>query len=98
MATLFFAVWDNANQTLLGKPLQEDSVAIGGGSLQSAVIAGSKKEIRRVRLFADTDCFVTWGDNLTALQDGTEGRPFGAENPEVVGIEAGQTISVIERV
>lgn len=98
MATLFFAVWDNANQTLLGEPLQEDTVAVGAGSLQSAAISGTRKEIRRVRLFTDADCFVTWGDNPTALQDGTAGMPLGAENPEVVGIEAGQLIAVIERV
>lgn len=98
MATLFITVWDNASQTLLGQPIQRATVSIGAGSLSSAAISGSKSEIRRVRLFADADCFVTWGSNPTAAGDGSNDMPLGAENPEVVGIEAGDVIAVIQRV
>ena len=96
MATLFISVWDNASQTLLGQPLQETSVAIGAASAQSDAITGSNKETRLVRVFADADCYVTWGSDPTASS--ADGRPMGAENPEVFGIVAGEKIAVIERV
>ena len=99
MATLFIGVWGDASQTLIGQPIQEMTVAIGAGSLQSAALTqGNNKAQRRVRIMADTDCFVTWGEDPTALGDGTQGRPMGAENPEVFGIETGWRIAVIERV
>ena len=99
MATLFIGVWGDASQTLIGQPIQEMTVAIGAGSLQSGILTqGNNKVQRRVRIMADTDCFVTWGVDPTALNDGTQGRPMGAENPEVFGIESGWKIAVIERV
>jgi hypothetical protein len=98
MATLFITVWDNASNTLLGDPIQYATVTVGAGSLQSDVISGSRSEIRKVRLFTDTDCFVAWGDDPTAPGDGSGDMPLGAENPEVVGIKAGQKIAVIQRV
>lgn len=98
MAKLYFGVWDNANEVLFGEPIQEGAIDIGSGSLKSPVISGDRKEMRRVRLLADTDCFVTWGVDPTALDDGTAGRPLGADNPEIVGIAAGKFIAVIERV
>lgn len=98
MATLFIAVWGDATQTLVGDPVQEMTVAVGAGSLQSDVIVpGDKKAWRRVRLFTDIDCFVTWGEDPTATNDGLSGRPMGAENPEVFTIESGKKIAVIER-
>ena len=98
MATLFISVFADATQTLLGVPVQEMTVAVGAGSLQSGVLtAGNNNVMRRVRLFTDTDCFVTWGADPTAVGDGSAGMPMGAENPEVVGIETGQKIAVIER-
>ena len=98
MATLFLTVFRDADRVLLDEPIQETTVTIAGASAQSAAISGSNKEIRSVRLFADADCFVKWGDNPTALADGTAGMPIGAENPEVVGVKAGQLVAVIERV
>ena len=98
MATLFISVFGDATQTLVGEPVQEMTVAVGVGSLQSSVLtAGNNKVWRRVRLFTDTDCFVTWGSDPTALADGTAGRPMGAENPEVFTIESGSKIAVIAR-
>ena len=99
MATLFIGVWGDASQTLIGQPVEELTITITGTSAQSAALSsGNNVAMRRVRLFADTDCFVTWGADPTALGSGLGGRPLGAENPEVFGIESGQKIAVIERV
>ena len=99
MATLFIGVWGDASQTLIGEPVEEIAVTITGTSAQSdALSQGNNKVMRRVRLYADADCFVTWGADPTALTDGTAGRPLGADNPWTVGIESGQKIAVIERV
>lgn len=97
MATLFYCVWEAAENVALGAPLQEGVVTVGAGSLQSAVIVGSGKKRRRVRLFTDTNCFVTWSEDPTAVNDGTDGRPMGSENPEFWDIQSGHKIAVIER-
>lgn len=99
MAKLFIGVWGGAGLALVGEPLQEIAVTISGTSAQSAaaIDGPSKPTQRQVRLMTDTDCFVTWGANPTALQDGTAGRPLGAENPEVFTIDSGSLIAVIER-
>ena len=100
MATLFIGVWGDATVTLHGKPIQEMAVTITGTSAQSAVItgpSGSRSVRRAFRVYTDTDCFVHWGSNPTALNDGTAGRPLGADNPEVWEIESGEKIAVIER-
>ena len=97
MATLFFRVWESAAEVALGDPIQEDVITIGSGSLQSAAIIGSGRKRRRVRLFADANCFVTWNADPTAKNDGTDGMPMASENPEYHDIEAGHIIAVIER-
>jgi hypothetical protein len=100
MADLYYAVWDTAAEVANGPVKAEGKVAIGGTSTQSAAVvdpAGGNRS-RRVRLFADGPCFVTWGENPTAVSDGTDGRPVGAENPEYVEILANHLIAVIERV
>ena len=98
MATLFISVFADANTTTLDKPIQEMVVTVGAGSLKSSAITGTGKFVRRVRLFTDTDCFVAWGSDPTAVGDGTAGMPLGAENPEFVGVRTGDFIAVIERV
>ena len=97
MATFFFRVYETAAEVAHGDPKQEDVVTIGVSSQQSAPIHGDKKRQRRVRIFADVDCFVHWGDNPTATNDGLSGMPLGAENPEYISINAGQKFAVIER-
>ena len=64
MALLFISVWGGAGEVAMGDVLQEEVVAVGGGSLQSNIITGSGVR-QRVRLYSDTDCFVTWGNNPT---------------------------------
>ena len=97
MATLFFAVFSGAVEVAAGDPIQEGVITVGAGSLQSAVITGTGKKRRRVRIFADSDCFATWGENPTALANGLDGRPLSAGSAEYFDIEAGHKIATIER-
>ena len=97
MATLGIAVFENAVEVLFDRPAAIISVSITNGSLQSAAIPGPTGKIRHCRIFADTDCFFTWGENPT-VSGFTDGLGLGAENPEVVGIKAGDLVAVIERV
>lgn len=100
MATLYFRVFESAAATAK-KVLQDGAVAIGTASAQSAAInsdnTNTGKEFRKVRLFADATCFVTWGEDPTAESDGSDGMPVGTENPEYVDIQVGHKIAVIER-
>ncbi len=101
MASLFITVFEVAGATALGDPIQEEKVAIGAGSLTSTAITGlvaTAVKRRTVRLYADVDCFVTWGAAPTATTDGTSGRALGADNPEYFHINAGDLIAVIQRV
>lgn len=98
MATLFFAVFSGAAEVAMGDPIQEDSVAIGGASTVSSAITGTGRKRRRVRIFADVNCFATWGESPVAKNDGTDGRPLEASVVEYFDIEAGHQIAVIERV
>ncbi len=97
MATLFFAVYLGAVEVAAGDPVQENKVTIGVASAQSAVIIGSGRKRHRVRVFADTNCFATWGENPVAKSDGTDGRPLEAGSAEYFDIEAGHKIATIER-
>lgn len=96
MATLGIQVFADAKEVLFDVPLQVLSVAITGTSAQSSSVTGSNKQMRYARLFADADCFVLWGTNPTAV-DFTDSMPLGAENPEVIGIKAGDKVAVITR-
>lgn len=95
--TLFFCVFEGANEVALGDPIQEAAIDFSGGEAKSDVINGEGRKRRRVRVMADDDCYVAWGDGVTAVNDGTLGRPLGADNPEYFDIESGHKISVIAR-
>lgn len=97
MATLQITVFEAAREVALGLPLQEMAVSVGVSSTQSAVITGPSRRVQRCRIMSDSDCWVTWGENPTALNDGTDGRMMGANNPEYFAIEAGWKVAVIER-
>ncbi len=97
MATLFFTVFSGAAEVAAGDPIQEDKVDIAVGSTQSVAITGTGRKRHRVRIFADTNCFATWGLNPTALDDGTEGRALEAGSAEYFDIEAGHKIATIAR-
>ena len=98
MATLFISVFDGAAVTLVDRPVQQMTITVAASSAQSAAITGQASKVRNVRLYTDTDCFVEWGADPTALNDGTGGIPLGADNPEVIGMRAGDLIATIERV
>ena len=49
-----------------------------------------------MRLFADADCFATWG--VSPVASSTDGRPLAAGVAEYFEIEAGHQIAVITRV
>lgn len=98
MATLFIGVFEGSAEVAKGDPIQEITVAIGATSAQSAVISGSDRKRRTVRLFADANCFATWGSNPTAQSDGSDGRPLQSGSAEYFDIEVGHKIACIERV
>ena len=82
--TLFYCVFSGAGEVALGDPVEEGTIDVSGGENKSSVISSDTNvpnKRMRVRFFADDDMFVTWGDDPTAKNDGTEGRPLGAENP-----------------
>ena len=99
MATLFITIFRDATVTLLGRADQEMTITVAGASAQSSVVTvpanGAGK--RLARLYTDTDCFVTWGTDPTATNDGSSGMPLGADNPEVISVETGDKFAAIER-
>lgn len=99
MGKMFFTVWEVAGDMTQGDPLQEGAVNIGSDSTQSTDIAEDNRKRKRVRVFVDTDAFVTWGGApQVAKNDGTAGRPINAECPEYFDIQSGHVLAVIERV
>lgn len=99
MAKLFIAVFRASESVAAGPVLNEEAVDIGGVSTQSGVMdSGGTNRSCTVRVMADTNCFVTWGADPTAVIDGSEGRPMGAENPEYFFIKSDEKIAVIQRV
>jgi len=99
MATLQYTVWRSAAEVANGPVVAEGAVTIAGTSTASAAVmdAGGGNNSRRVRLFADTACFVTWAENPTALGDFTDGRALGSENPEYFEIPSNFKLAVISR-
>lgn len=96
MATLFLTAWEDAEEVALGDILQTTTVNISASSTKSTAISGTLKKRRRVRFFADEECFVTWGEDPTAT-DGDNSIPMGRNNPEYFDIQSGYKIAVIER-
>lgn len=99
MATLQYTVFSSANEVAHGDPVQEGAITIGGASTQGSALSsdGDSRKRMRVRIAVDSNCWVTWGTNPTALNDGTEGRMMVADQTEYFDIEAGHKIAVITR-
>lgn len=97
MATLQFTVFETAAEVALGDPIQENIITISGTSAQGAVIAAEDGKRRRVRVAVDTNCWVLWSENPTALVNGTAGRMMFAGDREYFDIQSGHRIAVIER-
>ena len=96
MADLQISVFPDSAQAAIGELVQEEKITISGTSAQTSVLSGTRKN-RTVRVYADADCYITWGINPTALIDGTEGRMVGANNPEYFLIPAGYKLAAILR-
>lgn len=98
MASVQFTVFEVAAEVAQGQPLQEGVITIGAASVQGAVITADGRRRRRVRVFSEADCFVTWSENPVAIADGSDGRMMAASQTEYFDIEAGHRLAVIERV
>jgi hypothetical protein len=88
MATLYITVFEGSGNTAQGNPIQYLSAAIGAGSAQSGAITADGRKRKTVRLYADADCWVTWGADPTA-GDSTDSIAVGADNPEYWDVESG---------
>ena len=94
MASVFITVWDSAREVALGDPIQYAQAVIGGAN--SAAITGSGKKRKRCRLYAESNCWIKWGESPTAT-GGSDSIPLGADNPEYVDVEAGHVLTAITR-
>lgn len=101
MATLQYSTWFSAAEVANGPVLNENVITISGSSTQSPTLIDptGSNQTRRVRISADTDCWVTWGINPTALTDGTSGRMMGPtiSTCEYFDIPSNWKIAVIAR-
>lgn len=97
MSTLYFAVWDDAKEVARGDPIQFGTITIDVASAQSVAIAqgGAATGRKRVRVWGDVDCFVHYGANPTAANDGTAGFPVGQKNPEYFDVQVGHKLATI---
>ncbi|MDJ0896923.1 MAG: hypothetical protein QNJ92_17395 [Alphaproteobacteria bacterium] len=94
MSTLSCTVYNSASEVALGEPLETLTVSIGATSDQTSAITTDGMARKRVRLFAQADCYIAYGENPTASSSTI---PLGAENPEYFDIAAGHKVAVIER-
>ncbi len=99
MALLQITVFPDAMEVPLGVPAMEEAVTFAGVSVQSSALpqVNNKVWVHRVRVIADADCWVTWGDDPTATTDGSSGRMVAAEAAEYFAISSGKKIAVIAR-
>ena len=95
MATLYFTVWKDSKEVLLGPVEQEGTVTVGTTSVQGSVITGLGVRTRRVRVICTANVFVTWGTNPTAASDGTSGRFQPKDTSEYYEVVSGQRLAAI---
>ena len=97
MPSLQITVYEDAAEVALGDPILEEVVTVTGTSALSSVIPAGRT-MRRMRLLADVDVFVTWGEGTPEAKiDGSSGRMLAAESPEYFAIEPGHFVAVIAR-
>ena len=87
-------VFEHAGEVALGDPIQYTAAVIDG--VNSAVISGTNGKRRRVRVFAEADCWIKTGLNPTAT-GGSDSIPLSISNPEYIDIEAGHVLTAITR-
>lgn len=95
---LYVNVWTDASQTALGDIEQTLVITTltGANQTTAAVAQNGTLSTKRVRLFAEVSCFVTWG---TGSPDATGSNrvALGAENPEYFTVPVGTKFSAITR-
>jgi len=96
MASVFITVFEGANNTALGNPVQYIVATIDGAATEIVNSTFTAKQKLTCRIMADADCFLSWGASPAAT-DGTDAIPFGAENPEYHSVEAGHKFIAITR-
>lgn len=100
MANVYLTVFDSASEVARGDPTQF-TVAIIDGANSAAIVGsvtGAGRRRLRVRIQADTKCFVGYFSTTPTVTDGTDSIPLGEENPEYVDIEQGNVLKAITRV
>ncbi len=102
MATLYATVFRSAGAVASGDPSQEFPTPIAGTSTPStvAVMAVDEPKKRRyvVRILADEDCFLNWGEGTpVATADGNGGRAISAGVAEYFYVQAGHKLATIQR-
>lgn len=97
---LQFTVFYSSAESGKGPVLNEGLQTVAGTSSQTGVMdpAGGAQS-RSVRLATTEKVWVTWGDDPTALQDGSDGRMMGPDisTVEYFDIPADSKIAVIAR-
>ena len=101
MTTLYYTVFDGASITAVGDPIEYGSVNISALAQTSSPLAtydasGRYNRAYVVRVFAASDCFVTWGEDPT-ITGGSDGIALAAGVAEYFSIRDGYRIAVIER-
>ena len=93
MADLSISAYDAAVEVAMGYPVQQETVAIGAVSAQSAAFSAGNLGIKRVRVCSlNQDCYIDLGSSPTASTS-TEPLPKGVV--EVKWLKQGDKIAVI---
>jgi hypothetical protein len=101
MSNLYINVWPDASQTALGdiEDLLTISTLSGSNQISGGVSLKGTLSTKRVRLFAEVACWVTWASADAAAPDATGAIrvPLGAENPEYMTVPVGTRFAAITR-
>jgi len=93
MAKVYMTVFESAAEVALGL-IQFTNATIDGAA--SSAIDGTARKGRRVRLYAESACWVAWGTSPNPTGE-DDAMPLGPDNPEYISMEAGQTLKAISR-
>ncbi len=97
MADVNLVAWDSAGEVALGDPTDFLVAEIGGSA--TAVLSGSGRKRKRVRLHAEADCWVVFWSNDAdpTVTDGTNSLSLDASNPEYFDMEVGRVLKAATR-
>src|SRR3954466_13090361 len=97
-SNLYINVWPDASQTALGdiEQLLTISTLSASNQISGGVSLNGTLSTKRVRLFAEVACFVTWGSGSPDAT-GAIRVPLGAENPEYFTVPVGTKFAAVTR-